>query len=310
MKTMFIENTEEAQRVYNTLLVDTKHLGIFSNELAVQIINELAKRPLCAMDIAKNLKQNEQKIYYHLRKMKEAGIIKLNGTEQRYGMTAKLFELISPVISTKLYDEGHEIKNTKITDPSVKKFLTPFITDGEFNGKIIMGAPLPHGKHGATARDGIHVIDLCLFLGKFTNGAKAQNYKADTEIKEKDLKDNLILIGSPKINTITERISEELPIYFDVEKNWLIKSKLTGNSYDYEDDAVIIKLKNPFDKKKELIVLAGRRSRGLRSAIIAFTQFPHEIAKGNVENNKIIAKVVRGIDKKGDGIIDTVTFLE
>jgi len=136
------------------------------------------------------------------------------------------------------------------------------------------------------------------------------SYKLDVEVNEKDLKGNLILIGGPKINAVVNRINKELPIHFDAENEWTIMSKLTGNNYNYDDDAVIIKLKNPFNKKNEILLLAGRHSRGLRSAIIAFTQHMEEIWKGNIENDKMIAKVVRGLDKDSDGIVDSVIFME
>src|SRR3989344_4527631 len=255
MKTLLVESGSGSQRTYDSLMLESKHLGIFSSELAISVINELAKQPLCAMDIAKKLKQNEQKIYYHLRKMKDAGIVKLNGTEQRYGMTAKIFELVSPVISTKLYDKGYDTKNTtSVQDPALEEFLKPFIINKKLNAEII--------------------------------------------------------IGSPKINSITDRINDELPIYFDMKKEWIITSKLTKNTYNYDHDAIIVRVKNPFDKSKEIILLAGRRSQGLRSAMLAFTRHTSDIMKGNVENEKMIAKVVRGVDKDGDGVIDSVTFLE
>ena len=54
------------------------------------------------MDLARKLEQHEQKIYYHLRNLEKAGIIKQTRTEQRYGMTAKIFDVISPVVATKM----------------------------------------------------------------------------------------------------------------------------------------------------------------------------------------------------------------
>ena len=311
MKTLLVESGSGSQRTYDSLMLESKHLGIFSSELAVSVINDLAKQPLCAMDIAKKLKQNEQKIYYHLRKMKDAGIVKLNGTEQRYGMTAKIFKLVSPVISTKLYDKGYDTKTTtRVQDPALEEFLKPFIINKKLNAEIIIGSPTLHGKYEATARDGVHAIDLALFLGKFIDGPNIRNYRLDVEVSDKDLKNNLIIIGNPKINSITDRINGELPIYFDMKKEWIITSKLTKNTYNYDHDAIIVRVKNPFDKRKEIILLAGRRSQGLRSAMLAFTRHTSDIMKGNVENEKMIAKVVRGVDKDGDGVIDSVTFLE
>jgi len=310
MKTVFVESGENKQRVYESLLLDSKHLGIFSSELAVKVINELAKQPMCAMDVAKKLGQNEQKVYYHLRKMRDAGIVKLNSMEHRYGMTAKMFQLVSPVIATKLYDDGYNIKERKIDNPLVEEFLKPFVENGRLNAKIILGSPTIHGKYSATARDGVHAIDLALFLGRFVEGFNINNYKLDIEVNEQDLNNNLIIVGNPKINAVTDKINNEIPVFFDSKNEWIITSKLTGNTYNYDNDAVILRVKNPFNKKKELILLAGRRSQGLRSAIIAFTRHTEEIMKGNIEDDKIIAKVVRGTDKESSGVIDSVTFLE
>lgn len=161
MKTTLIENTADKQRVYDSLLLEAKHLGIFSNALATNIINELTKQPMCAMDVAKKLKQHEQKVYYHLRKMRNAGIVKLNGTEQRYGTTAKLFELVSPVIATKLYDDGYELRQPDhSSDPRLAEFFRPFIINGKLNCSIVIGDSYPHGKYDLPSTEGPHVFDF------------------------------------------------------------------------------------------------------------------------------------------------------
>ena len=49
---------------------------------------------------------------------------------------------------------------------------------------------------------------------------------------------------------------------------------------------------------------------GTRAAILAFLQKFDEICKGNSHDSKIFAKVVEGIDKNNDGVIDSVEFLE
>ena len=68
-------------------------------------------------------------------------------------------------------------------------------------------------------------------------------------------------------------------------------------------------MKNPFNKKKHLIVLAGKRHAGSRAITIAFLKYYSEIIKGNVFNQSP-CKVVQGLDKDSDGIVDDVKFLE
>ena len=305
MKTLLIENLGKDQKVYNSLMLDSKHLGIFSNGLAVRIINELAKQPLCAMDVAKKLGENEQKIYYHLRKMKKAEIIKLNGTEPRYGMIAKLFELVSPVIATKLYEEGHETKIfNHVSDPEIVKFFEPFILNGKMNCNVVMGDPYPHGEYGIGAVEGVHMFDFAIFLGKMLRSPGFPNYMLDTEARDNDLKSNLILVGNPKTNTIIRKVGLPESIQF-TDDGKLVSSKKT-----YEDPRIgfVFKMENPLAKNKKILVMGGIRSRGLRAAVIAVTQYSN-LLMDEAKNGEFI-HIIEGIDKKGNKVIDSIKILE
>lgn len=311
MKAILIESLKNEEIAYKSTIVDPKNLGIFSNQLTLDIIGEMAKTPACAMDIARRLKQNEQKIYYHLRKLERGGIIKLIGTEERYGMTAKIYSTVSPVIAAKLYEDGQKVTNkSKIEVNDMSKLLHPFIEGGKLNCDIVFGSPYPHGEYEAMARDTVHFTDFALFLGRFINSLNTYNYKLDVQMRDNDLKNNLILIGGPRINTIVNKLNDDLPIYFDKNDNWTIKSKLTNKSYHDDENGIIVRIQNPYAKDKEILIMAGRRSVGLRSTILAFLNHSDEIMKGNVKDSRIIAKVVSGFDKSGDGRIDTVNILE
>jgi DNA-binding transcriptional ArsR family regulator len=311
MKTMFVEHDESGQKFYESLVLEPKHLGIFSSGLAVKIISELAKQPMCAMDLGKKLKENEQKIYYHLRKMRKAGIVRLSSTEARYGMTAKLFALVSPVIAAKLYEAGYETKShAKIRDPDTEKFLDPFVKDGKLNATIIFGDGRPHGKYEGAAHDGAFTADLMLFLGNnLSNHTDSQSYKLDTFVREDDLKNNLIVIGGPRINTVAEKINSILPVKFNT-KTWDIVSALSNKTYSDESVGLVVKCDNPFNKKKKILFLGGKKSRGTIVSVIAVTQHIKEILDGNANNSDVIAKVAKGVDKDGDGFIDSIRFLE
>jgi len=311
MGTKLIEKSKDGEIVYKSTLVAPKSLSVFSNQLTLNIVGEIAKTPSCAMDIARKLKQNEQKIYYHLRKLEQGGIIKLIGTEERYGMTAKIYATVSPVISTKLYEDGSKVvKKLPMETGEMSKFLHPFIVNNRLDADIIFGSPYPHGEYEAMAKDTFHFTDFALFMGRFVNELNIYNYKLDVHVRKEDLKNNLILIGGPKVNTIVNKINDDLPIYFDRNDNWALKSKITGNSYNSDEDGVIIRIPNPYAKGKEIILMAGIRSLGLRSSILAFITHFDEIKKGNSKDPKILAKVVTGVDKSGDGRIDTVRILE
>ncbi len=311
MKTLFIERDGTKQKIYNSLVVNPSAMSIFKNELVGKILYELAREPAPPIDIARRLKIHEQKVYYYVRKLKDAGIIRIVGSENRFGLTAQIYDLAAPVVSAKLYDESYELVSTQgtIQDPQVVNFLSPFIKNGVMNSLIVIGEPYPHGPYGATARDGIYAIDLALYLGRHVTQFSPR-CRMDVEMGVEDLKENLIVLGGPKINVITDRINSEMPVRFLKDQEWALFSSLSNRIYDYDFDALILRMQNPFNKKKELLLLAGKRSAALRSAIIAFTCYIDEVMKGNNHAPETIAKVVRGIDKDGDGIIDSVTFLE
>ena len=160
----FIEDGERPT-AYDSILVSPEKLSIFGSELSLKVVKELAKKPACAMDLSRKLEQHEQKIYYHLRNLEKSGIIKQTRTEQRYGMIAKIFDVVSPVVATKLYNDGYEIKNdVKQKEPKILKFLHPFVKDGKLNAKIVIGWPYPHGKYDYVGRDAGYAIDIAMFF--------------------------------------------------------------------------------------------------------------------------------------------------
>jgi hypothetical protein len=303
-----IEEKENQTIGYPSLVLQPKDLAVLASELALAVVSELAKEPGCAMDVAKRLGQHEQKIYYHMRRLESVGIIKQIASEKRLGMTAKIYSLTNPVIAAKLTESGYPIKDYKSIE--IAKFLNPFVKSGILNALIVMGDPYPHGRYESSAHHGAHITDFAIFLGLLLKDMNQINYKFDTQVNEKDLQGNLILFGNPKVNTITDRINPHLPIYFDKDNEWALISRLSGESYSYDTDAVVLKIKNPFNKESEILLLAGKRSIGLRSAVLACIHYGKEIDAGNKYRSDVKAKVVRGIDKNSDGIIDDVKFLE
>lgn len=296
-----VEEEGKIQKVYPSLEIDPKKLKVLGSKLAIKIVKELAKEPASAMDIARRLKEHEQKIYYHFRRLEKAGIIELVRTEERIGAFAKIYKVISPYLAIKLFD-GEFVKEFKTRVKEIK-LLKPFIENGKLNSLIIVGSPDPHGRFGARSSDGYAAIDLALFLGTFL---KVSNfcYKLDTQVNKEELKKNLIIIGGPKANIILDKINKKLQIYFDASNDFNLVSKITGKIYGQEEVGVIIKTKNPFNKSKKILVLSGRRFRGTRAAIIGLIKYGKKI------EGEEIAKVVLGIDRDSDGIIDDVEFLE
>jgi DNA-binding transcriptional ArsR family regulator len=293
----------------STKEIDLKQIKPLGSELAHKILHLLAKNPSYPMDLAKQLKVNEQKVYYHIRNLERSRLIEVIKTETVQGAVANFYALVEPSFVVRFQDFETTTK-MGVIEEQPKKFLDPFIENGKLNSLIIVGSPDPHGPEKARSRDGYYGIDLGLFLGTFLNYIPSLNVKLDTETREEDLKQNLILIGGPVVNTITGKINSKLPIKFDKDNNWNIVSSISKKTYHSDEMGVIVKMKNPFNSKKSILLVAGKRYSGTRAVMIAFLKHFKEIFAGNKYNNKILAKVVEGIDLDSDGQVDEIEILE
>jgi S-layer protein (TIGR01564 family) len=147
---------------------------------------------------------------------------------------------------------------------------------------------------------------LALFLGRL--GAKAA-VRLDTEVREKELEDNLICIGGPVTNLITARFVEQMPIRFATKDSWAIVSKISGEEYGEDTNGLIVRIPNPLKKGKSVLILAGKGIEGTRAAVIALAKHPN-LRWHNLHDKANFAKVVEGVDLDGDGIVDDVEVRE
>jgi len=287
--------------------ISVKQAKNFSSDLALKILKLLIKKSMYPIELAKELKVHEQKVYYHIKNLEKSGIIKISKKEIKQGAVAKYYSIDKSAFVIRL-KEFEETQN--IIPRSNSEFLEPFIKNGQLDAMIIVGSPDPHGPEKARSRDGYYGIDLALFIGTFLNYVPDLNVRLDTEVRQEDLKNNLILIGGPVVNKITKDINEKMPIFFDKNNHWDIKSNISKNVYPTDETGLIVKFKNPFNKDKRILLVAGKRYSGTRAAIIAFLKYFKEITKGNIHNKNIKARVVEGIDLNSDGIVDDIEFRE
>jgi DNA-binding MarR family transcriptional regulator len=297
-----------------TRFLEPKQLKVALSPLAWKILKILAENPRYPKEIGNKLKIHEQKVYYHIRNLEKFGLIEKLKEERKHGAVAKFYTLTDYAFTVLLkpLEESQKVFQLK---KEYKNFLEPFISNGKLNSLVILGSPEPHGIAKARAKDGLFATDLGLFLGTFLNYTPEVSTKLDTEAREADLKNNLILIGGPGVNFITAKVNSKLPIKFEKIKDGEnfysgFHSNVSGKNYYEEGYGLIVKAKNPFDKTKDILVIAGRRMAGTRAAILAFSQKFDEICKGNSYDSKVFARIVEGIDKDNDGVIDSVEFLE
>jgi hypothetical protein len=226
-------------------------------------------------------------------------------------MTAKIYSVVSPVIAAKLFDKGVEVKENSnvLTSNEFSKFFAPFIEDGKLNAKVIIGDTTSHGRFDSWAYDFPFGLELVAIIGKLLTEISFPIYKLDIEIDESDLKDNLILLGNIKTNSIIDKINEKLPIKFDTEGREFLVSTITERKYSDPRIGLIAKIPNPFNGDKQILVIGGVARRGMRAASSAITKHISKINL-NIKKDGSLLTVVQGLDEDGNGMIDNVKFLE
>ena len=132
---------------------------------------------------------------------------------------------------------------------------------------------------------------------------------------EKEEDNNMILVGGPGTNLITQEINEFLPIRFNMmpsKHGFLLGglvSEKTGNVYTGDTIGVVAKIVNPVNAEKRIIVFAGNKAVGTKACVLALTRFSKETLKNFTDEQKFAA-VIQGFDLDGDGKVDSIEVLE
>ncbi|MFH0972358.1 MAG: S-layer protein [Candidatus Micrarchaeota archaeon] len=284
-------------------IVEERALSILS-EVRIKILKILSKEPRYPAELAKELRIPVQSLYYHFKQLQEAKLIELESYSEQRGAIARKYKCSLEALSIVIREHWHPFSSTTFKTPPL--FLRDFISGSNFTGKIVLGSPDPHGKFRARGME-FCATELAMYLGSFST-FDYPLYYLDTEIKEKQKRENLIVIGGPKVNMLIGEINPFLPIYF-VDKTFELHSKLSNKKYS-ENYGLIELIENPFNRGRKALIIAGSDHEGTRAAVLALLKERDKLEKGNNYDSSQFAKVVQGFDEDGDGIVDAVEILE
>lgn len=319
-KKLLLHEEDKEQKVKEIAITkDPQKLKMIMNKLTWKILVMLSEEEMYPLEIAKRMGIHEQKVYYHIRKLAKAGAITVAREEEKKGAIAKYYKPVSSAFGIELPQEYKPIRKLSLLtmDEQIQGFFKEFSRkDGTFEGKIVVGSPTPHGPFKTSARDGHYASYLTFFLGQFVKMPDEFAIKLDVDVKaEKEEKNNLILVGGPGTNVLTQEVNESLPIRFNMqpsEQGFLLGglvSKKTSRAYTADTAGLIAKIVNPWDKTKRIIVLAGNKAVGTKACVIALTNFWKKTLK-NYHGEDTFATVIQGFDLDSDGKVDSIEILE
>jgi DNA-binding transcriptional ArsR family regulator len=317
---LLLHEEDKTQKVKEIAIIkDPQKLKMILNKLSWQILVMLSEKEMYPLEIARKLGIHEQKVYYHIRKLARAGVIAIAKEEEKKGAIAKYYKPVSQAFGIELPQEYKAIRKLPFlsTSEQIRKFFKEFVRqDDSFEGKIVVGSPTPHGPFKTSARDGHYASQLTFFLGGFIRMPEEFAIKLDVDVKaEKEEKNNLILVGGPGTNVLTQEVNKNLPIGFNMqpsEQGFLLGgliSEKTGHVYTADTAGLIAKIVNPWDKTKQIIVLAGNKAVGTKACVLALTSFWNKTLK-NYRDEDAFATVIQGFDLDSDGKVDSIEVLE
>jgi DNA-binding transcriptional ArsR family regulator len=313
MSYLILKERRADQLLPTRVLSDPKSALTLLQPTRWRILNELTAGEKCAKELSEAFGASEQVVCYHLRELERAGFVHLERTEKKRGAMAKYYRADQKAITIvpKLAaPRGSQALAEQTLSEASSNLLAPFTSSGRFNGHIVLGSPDTHGPFRGRARCGDRATDLALFLGSLLPVTRESIVRLDTEISQQETFQNLIVVGGPKVNTLTMAVNQSLPVTYELTGHNVMVSRITGRSYVGEDEGAVQSIVNPMNPENRVIVLAGNTYQGTRAAVLAFIKYTDEVADGNSTNRNVVARVVSGLDLNSDGLIDDVEFLE
>ncbi len=319
-KKLLLQDDGKKQEVKEiSIMQDAQKLKMILGKLSWKILTVLSKREMYPLEIARQLGVHEQKVYYHIRKLAKAGAITVEREEKKKGATAKYYKAVSSAFGIEFPKGYQTVQKISLLslDRKIKKLFNEFVDNkGVLEGKIVVGSPTPHGPFKTSARDGHYAAYLTLFIGQFVKMPADFVIKLDVDVKaEKEERNNLILVGGPGTNLITQEINKHLPVRFNMQSSdqgFLLgglSSKKTARVYTADAVGLIAKIVNPWDKTKRIMVLAGNKAVGTKACVLALTNYWKKTLQG-YHDKDTFATVIQGFDLDGDGKVDSIEVME
>ncbi len=94
--------------------IKSEQMKAMKSELAQKILHLLSNQSMYPIEIAKKLKQNEQKIYYHIHNLEKVGIIKIIKKGEIKGVIANYYGLTEPACWTEEYLNDYNVSSFQV----------------------------------------------------------------------------------------------------------------------------------------------------------------------------------------------------
>ena len=203
----------------------------------------------------------EQLIYYHIARMRKAGLIEEASFERRRGAVAARYKLSADGVAILFRKKASG--SVAVLSPILDSLLSE-----EKSLMMVLGSPEPHGPFRGRGRDHYLAARLAYAIGAFYGSRVKLKVVLDTDPRLDLSSANLIAVGGPAANMVTARLNDELPVRFDPKRGFSLVSRCSGKS---DDNCGVVELVETPEGNLAL-VLAGVHLPGTKAAFHGFVQ--------------------------------------
>lgn len=286
--------------------LSAERISAIDSDIRLKILEKVSESPTFPAEIARELDIEKQRTYYHFRKLEETGIIEKIGEKNYSGGTAQVYESRFDALVKEIGSRG-DPAFLPDNDPGITNFLNPIVKNGRINGKIVVGSSERHGEDQVRAQDGHLAGEISAKLGNYGE-ADDSIVVLDTQLhRTENFDQNLIVLGGILTNTVAKKYNGEFSVRFSGESFPYREIETPEKTYEEPRIGFIAKTDHPEDEDKFIYMIAGIRRRGTRAAVRAFRDIQEIVS--DYRSGDFYA-VVEGMDRSGDGRIDSYSLLE
>jgi len=120
-----IKEENQKQYLLKTEEIEIENITNLNNKISKKILEIISKKPMYPKEMAKVIGVHEQNIYYYIKKLEKAKIIKVQRQENINGTLANFYE----VAADSFYFKFNNFKETSKIAQKESEYLKPFIKD-------------------------------------------------------------------------------------------------------------------------------------------------------------------------------------
>src|SRR5512136_133695 len=110
-KKLLLQDDGHNQKVKEISMMDSQKLKMILSGMSLRILKALSEKAMYPLELSKHIGVHEQLVYYHIRRLAEAGAIAIEKEENKKGAIAKYYRAVSPAFGFEFPQGYKDLRN-------------------------------------------------------------------------------------------------------------------------------------------------------------------------------------------------------